>query len=253
MWISPQTEFDPDVLSSMVIGIASELMHHDSGEHWHKKGQLLFSHQGSMRIEHGKRLWLLPPMRLAWIPAGVMHRIYIRGVVDYRSIYFSPEYDLSLNEEIQILTMSALLKEVVERIAFSAWETRWNEGAAANILAVCKDELFLAKRESFSLTLPTDRRISHISKIDFPPLLHQLARYCGASEKTITRLFKKETGLSYQQWAQQWKLLKAIEKLSEGVSVMQTASALNFSSDSAFITFFRQKTGKTPRQYMLAR
>lgn len=35
------------------------------------------------------------------------------------------------------------------------------------------------------------------------------ARTGGASEKTISRIFRRETGLSYQQWRQQWRLIKA--------------------------------------------
>jgi AraC-like DNA-binding protein len=52
-----------------------------------------------------------------------------------------------------------------------------------------------------------------------PPMLKSLAEETGAVEKTITRIFKKETGLSYQEWRQQWRLQRSIELLVEGNSI----------------------------------
>lgn len=56
--------------------------------------------------------------------------------------------------------------------------------------------------------------------------------------------------MPYQAWRQQWRLMKAIELLAEGCSVSHVAFALDFSSDSAFISFFRKQTGGTPSQYI---
>ena len=82
------------------------------------------------------------------------------------------------------------------------------------------------------------------------PPLHELSRYSGASEKTISRIFRRETGLSYQQWRQQWRLIKAIEMLAAGLSQSDVAGRLAFSSDSAFATFFKNMVGCPPRAYM---
>ncbi len=68
--------------------------------------------------------------------------------------------------------------------------------------------------------------------------------------KTISRLFQRETGMSYQQWRQQWRLMKAVELLASGQRITDVAQALEFASDSAFIYFFRSQTGKTPGQYI---
>lgn len=83
-----------------------------------------------------------------------------------------------------------------------------------------------------------------------PQPLNQVASTVGASAKTVTRIFTKETGMPYQSWRQQWRLLMAIQYLSEGKSVADTASELDFSSDSAFVSFFRQQTGETPGKYV---
>ncbi|MFT7682211.1 MAG: AraC-like DNA-binding protein, partial [Moritella dasanensis] len=54
----------------------------------------------------------------------------------------------------------------------------------------------------------------------------------------------------YQAWRQQWRLLNAIERLAEGQRISTVAFDLDFTSDSAFISFFRQHTGSTPAKYL---
>ncbi|MFE8730360.1 helix-turn-helix domain-containing protein, partial [Aeromonas hydrophila] len=94
------------------------------------------------------------------------------------------------------------------------------------------------------LPLPTDPRLGdwlqQLKRGDaLPERLNQLAGQIGASDKTIGRIFMRETGMSYQAWRQQWRLLRGMELLAEGQSISRISSALEFSSDSAFISFFR--------------
>jgi len=252
-WLIADAKFDPDLLENSVLGIAADLRQHDSGLHSHQMGQLLFSQQGCMRITLNESICILPPARIAWIPPRVEHRVQIRGVVGYRSVYLDCQRYPSLADRLEVLSVSPLLREVLERIAFADFSTDWQHGAAANILAVCLDELHGAQREHPLLRMPEDRRLRGLSTRELMPPLHQLARDSGASEKTISRIFRRETGLSYQQWRQQWRLLRAIELMAEAHSLSDVASLLAFSGDSAFATFFKNMTGSTPRAYMEAR
>jgi AraC-like DNA-binding protein len=43
--------------------------------------------------------------------------------------------------------------------------------------------------------------------------------------------------------------MKAVELLATGERITDTAQALDFASDSAFIYFFRTMTGMTPGRY----
>ncbi|WP_299999936.1 helix-turn-helix transcriptional regulator [uncultured Cedecea sp.] len=249
-WISSDTVFNPDEYDNDVIGIASELTQHDSGFHRHKKGQLLFSHQGCMRITLNDSLCLLPPARMAWIPSEVVHRVQISGVTGYRSIYVDNRCHSDFSQHVEVLRVTGLLREVLERIALTDFSMNWQHGPAAHIWAVCKNEIHSAQRESTLLSFPKDRRLSTLNENDMPPPLWTLAANTGATEKTIGRIMVRETGLNYQQWRQQWRLLKAIELLTEEHAVSDIASILAFSSDSAFITFFKNMTGSTPGIYM---
>ncbi|WP_118988109.1 AraC family transcriptional regulator [Photorhabdus sp. CRCIA-P01] len=252
-WLNAQDTFDPDLLGNSVLGIAAELAQHDSGPHWHRMGQLLFSQRGCMRITLNESICMLPPGRIAWIPPQLEHRVQVSGVVGYRSVYLDRSHYPSLPECLEVLTASPLLREVLERIAIAEFDTNWQHGATANILAVCLDEIQLAPRELTLLPLPSDRRLRNLADMITVPPLYELASYIGASEKTISRIFQRETGLNYQQWRQQWRLIKAIELLAEGYAQSDVASQLAFSSDSAFATFFKNMVGCPPRTYMAMR
>ncbi len=256
-WIDAEDELRIDELVMPIIGIASNLVRHNSGVHRHTKGQLLFAEKGTMIITLGRKVSILPPQRVAWIPPNLEHSVSLTEVVSYRSIYI----DRSVLDQCphSIFPLSPiiwdapfLLKSILETIALSDWGSDWSQGErGGNLLNVLWDELKFASRENMHLIYPVDSRLTEIGFNQLPPSLDQLSKVVGASEKTITRIFQKETGLGYQAWRQQWRLLKSIELLSiQKLKFIDIALELGFSSDSAFSQFFKRMTGKSPSGYL---
>ena len=245
-WLDPHTAFNPDALTNSLIGVQSALGDHDSGSHRHEMAQILFTRQGCVRLtlNDGALLCLLPPGRAAWIPAGISHRAEMKSIVDYRSVWFQPQHYPLLPTQSAILNVVPLLRELLERLSASPWETNWEAEPARHLAALCVAEISDAVKEPMMLALPQDKRLAMLSG-DAPPPLGDLAARCGASEKTISRLFRRDTGMTYQQW----RLMKAVEMLATGERISDTAQALDFASDSAFIYFFRTMTGMTPGRY----
>ncbi|MFT0212760.1 helix-turn-helix transcriptional regulator [Pseudomonas sp. F1_0610] len=250
MWIEPTAHFMPENYNSPIIGIASQLKNHNSGIHQHDLGQLLFSGKGSIKLCLEQAIYVLPPARLAWIPAGVSHQAIMHDVVNYRSIYLDRQISLQLPDQLCVFSCTAVLSALLERIAFLPFSTDWDAGVYPHLLAVFLYELKHAPHENFRLALPSDKRLAHIDWNRLPPTLQVLAKDSAASERTLSRIFIKETGLNYQRWRQQWRLLKAIELLTYNTSLLDIALELGFSNDSAFSTFFKSMTGKAPRQYI---
>ncbi|WP_206600462.1 AraC family transcriptional regulator, partial [Chromobacterium sphagni] len=219
--------------------------------HLHRRHQLLFAAAGCITIELEKTLCLLLPTRAAWIPAGTPHRALMRGVVAYRSLYFSADLPF-FAPPLQVVAVNPLLREVIERMAF--WEWDRPEPQQRSLLQVFGEEMQAARRESWQLPFPVDARLGawlrEVRDGALPPRLRQLTGRIGACERTISRLFLRETGMSYQAWRQQWRLLRAMERLAEGGGLSRVAQELEFASDSAFIAFFRQHTGQTPWRYL---
>ncbi|MFB2641841.1 helix-turn-helix domain-containing protein [Shewanella bicestrii] len=251
-FIQPEQQFNPDALDNLVIGIAAEIGEHDSGVHQHRKAQLLYSSAGCMRFNLADTQVVLPPTRAAWLPAGVVHQVTMRDVVAYRSLYFEPETVASLPDKVTIFHVNPLLKALIDTMSFWPWDKPRH--SQHNAFALLIEELLHADAQNLSLPLPKDKRLqTWLKQLQqqqiIPASLQDMAIEIGASERTISRIFSNETGMAYQAWRQQWRLLSAIEQLAAGASVAQVGFNLQFSSDSAFISFFKQYTGTTPAQY----
>lgn len=105
------------------------------------------------------------------------------------------------------------------------------------------------------LTLPADEWIEQITEwIDQHYserlTLEVLADISHGSPYHLQRLFKRVKGISPNEYTQQVRLTKAIEKLeTTKQSVADTGMAVGFSSTPYFITLFKKKFGVTPADY----
>jgi AraC-like DNA-binding protein len=79
--------------------------------------------------------------------------------------------------------------------------------------------------------------------------LDEWARSAGMSRRTLTRLFRRETGMSVAAWCQHVRLLEALSRLSVGHSVTKVAFDIGYQSPSAFTAMFRRAFGTTPSHY----
>ena len=80
--------------------------------------------------------------------------------------------------------------------------------------------------------------------------LQQLGRHVGASERTLQRLFRRETGTTFGRWRTQLRLQHAIVALGQDHSVTSAAAAVGYREPSAFIASFRRTFGTTPTRYL---
>ncbi|WP_227992619.1 MULTISPECIES: AraC family transcriptional regulator [Shewanella] len=246
-----------DDFEAQVVGIASGVGNYDSGVHSHKKAQLLYAPTGCITIALEQMQYVLPPTKAAWIPAGIEHcaRMQMREVVTCRSLYFDTASFIDLPDKIKIIGVNDLFKQLIERMSLWPWDMPAEQ--QKNLLSLFIEELLVAPEEMLPLPIPDDPRLKPwlaqvMSGETLPQPLNQMAKRIGASEKTISRIFIRQTGMPYQAWRQQWRLHGAIVRLAEGRSISEVAFSLDFSSDSAFISFFRQHMGETPNRFINA-
>ncbi|MFP3802688.1 helix-turn-helix domain-containing protein, partial [Paraburkholderia sp. SIMBA_027] len=86
------------------------------------------------------------------------------------------------------------------------------------------DELQGAPLEPLHLPMPTDRRLRRLAEtlVDDPAVRFTIEEWgarVGASNRTLTRLFLKETGMSFVRWRQQLHIGLALQRLASGQSV----------------------------------
>src|SRR5258707_845469 len=80
--------------------------------------------------------------------------------------------------------------------------------------------------------------------------LEKLCEDCGASKRTIQRVFLEETRMNFGKWRQQLRLLHALQLLASGEKVTAAALEAGYNSPSAFIAMFRKQLGTTPTRYL---
>ena len=78
------------------------------------------------------------------------------------------------------------------------------------------------------------------------------ARQLHKSERSFTRFFRLQTGMSFGAWRQQACLLAALSRLSRGDAVTAVALDLGYESPGAFSTMFRKRLGRPPSEFLPA-
>lgn len=68
----------------------------------------------------------------------------------------------------------------------------------------------------------------------------------GAGERTLSRLFRRELGMTFPQWRTRLRLYHALRMPADDVPVTTVAHRCGWSSASAFIDVFRRAFGCTP-------
>ena len=218
--------------------------------HRHHWGQLIYAGSGVMRVRAGGTLWIVPPARAVWVPAGIEHEIHGLGDFAMRTLYFTGATNERLPGQCCALEVTPLLRELVLE-AVEACPIDEADEAGMRLAEVTIDRIVQAHALPLNLPLPRDPRALRLAERlqaepSFQAELAELARDAGASPRTIQRLFLAETGLPFSQWRQRLRLLHAATLLGEGRSVTEAGLEAGYAGTSAFIAAFRKQFGVTP-------
>ncbi len=120
------------------------------------------------------------------------------------------------------------------------------------------DEMVLDYTEKMNKYFRKDTNSRHInackeyiySHIKDRITIEDLADEFGVSASYLSRLFKKETGVSVSEYIREQKIAIAKNLLRfSDYSMIEIANRLSFSSQSHFIQQFRETVGVTPKKY----
>lgn len=224
--------------------------------HSHRRTQLVYASQGVMAVNTHSASYVIPPQRAVWVPGGIEHRIEARNIVKMRTLYIAPSETGDLPRDVCVLQITPLLRELIVE-AVAAGIDYAPHSPLARIMSVILDQIRTQPIvPSLGLPLPTDPRLLRIVQalIDNPADPRELAVWAsevGASIRTLVRLFPAQTGMTFREWRQQRRLLRALELLATGVSVTNIALEIGYENTSAFIAMFRRCLGTTPTRYLL--
>ncbi|GAB3563020.1 helix-turn-helix transcriptional regulator [Spelaeicoccus albus] len=215
--------------------------------HFHDQHQIIYASRGVLAVTTDSGRWISPAHQAIWVPAGTVHGHRAYGATRLHTVGMPPgDNPLELTEPA-ILAVGPLLRELI--IAYT--DSRRPPAERAAMHGVLLDQLSRAATRPGRLPTPRDERLAALGSIlDSHPAdsrnLSELGRLIGASPRTLSRLFRVETGMTFPQWRTQLRLQHALRLLAEGESVSRVAAACGWSSASAFIETFRRSFGHTP-------
>jgi len=220
---------------------------------WH---QLIYATRGAITVRTAQCAWVVPPHRGVWIPAGFEYRLEMTGVVALRALYLAVAADELFPDAAgtcRVVNVSPLLRELIVRIVHvGALDSR--KPRQRNLMALLFDELQELTAVPLQLPQPQDARAARFAALAggssagrMP--IDRMLRKCGASRRTMERLFQAETSMSLGQWLRRQNLLHALRRLAAGENVNTIASELGYNGPSAFIAMFKRELGQTPKRY----
>ena len=246
----PSDALDKVTIRTLAVGYSSGYVIPAHAHDWH---QLIYASEGVMSIHTAEGSWVVPSQRAVWVPAGVTHSIEMAGAVSMRTLYIRPRRSLKLPVACRVMDVSPLLRELILHTVSLGM---LDEGVAshARLVGVIKDQLHAVPEMPLQLPMPRDPRAQRVAlRIRNAPddnnTLAHASRDSGASVRTLERLFRTETGMTFGRWRQQVRLLHALRLLAGGQSVTSVALDVGYDSTSAFIAAFRSAFGVTPGRY----
>ena len=224
--------------------------------HAHSAGQLLFITQGVLLVEAQSTRWTIPPQQALWLPPGQMHGFYAASTTVLRAVYLEAAWltDVQIRfprlRDVHAIAVSALLKELV----LGLFDPRLDSSIQRDILSLVLDVLPRMANLPTDLPMPQSENLMQatqavLTRRAWNHPLHMIAAMAHMSERSFTRNFKLEVGLSYRAWRQRARLIVSLDLLNAQHSVKHIAHELGFSSSAAYVAAFNQWFGLPPAMF----
>ncbi|MFF9351868.1 AraC family transcriptional regulator [Streptomyces sp. NPDC014734] len=242
-----------DGLDRAVLAIGTDYPHdHLLPFHAHRRAQVLYAATGVMGVETADGSWTVPTARAVLIPPGVRHQVAMTGV-STRSLYIEPGAVAWFPRRCRVVDVSALLRALLLDAVDMA--PRYPEhGRDATVVELILHELRNLTPLPLDVPLPADPELRRLCDafLRAPDVHDPPARWAAAlnvSERTLGRLFRRGTGLSFAQWRQRACILRSVHALAEGTPVTRVAASLGYENPAAFTVAFRSLLGRAPSAY----
>jgi AraC-like DNA-binding protein len=228
---------------------------HDTGMHQHPRAQLLHAIAGIMRVVTASTLFIVPPGTGLWVPAHTPHITRMPAGLCMRALFLRDDAARAGPNEVTVVAVSPLLRALI--LAACEEPVMWDEeGPVRHVVALSIHEIGRAATQSISVPACHDARLQRVADALLcdpadPRGLESFAEMAGASSRTLARLFRRDTGMSFQAWRRQLRLTEARASLAQGATPARAAAAVGYASGPAFGAAFRAVFGITPGRVRL--
>ncbi|MGK5674461.1 AraC family transcriptional regulator [Micromonospora sp. URMC 106] len=220
--------------------------------HRHDDHQIVYAGRGVLTIDTDAGSWVAPATRAIWIPAGTVHAHQAHGRSELHLVGLPAEENPLTLDRPTVLSVGPLLRELI--LAYTRHPDD-DSPERERLRGVLLDQLRISPQQPLHLPNPTDARLAALcALLRADPAdgrtLAALGREVGASDRTLTRLFRSELGMSFPQWRTQLRLHHALLLLADDTPVTTVARRCGWASASAFIDVFRRAFGHTPGTHL---
>jgi len=241
--VSKSSHFAPTVTQRHVAGARIDRHRHD--EH-----QLVYVSTGVLAVTTSAGRWVASAERAVWLPAGTWHEHRFYGASAFHAVGFELANAPLADTEPTVIAVGPLLRELL----VACTDETLPAPEVRRIRLVLRDQLRRSLREPIMLPAAVDPRLVAAcdrvaADLGVVRPLRTLAADVGAGERTLSRLFREELGMTYPQWRTRVRVFEAMILLAAGTSVTETAHRCGWATTSAFIDTFQRMMGRTPGAY----
>jgi AraC-like DNA-binding protein len=246
---------DPD--ETRVPRYLGETVRSTSGEshdwHSHEFGQLITAASGSMYVGTPRRVLLLSPAMVLWVPPDVEHWMRYGPNNEMRYVDVPQDEAEKIGAACRIMAITPLLSALISGTIPDTGTGRAHDHNDA-LHDLLRHELVAAPDVPLSIAMPQDHRIRRFAEaaLNNPGVVETVDSWLAeapASRKTIERLFVSETGMPPSRWLRHARILHAISRLADGEKVSSVAFDMGYASSSAFSYMFRRTLGHSPSEF----
>ena len=215
--------------------------------HRHHDHQIVYAGRGVLAVTTDRGSWVAPATKAIWIPAGTLHAHRAYGDVKLHTVGLGADDNPLQLESPTVLIVGPLLRELI--IAYTGSDDATPE--RFRLRTVLLDQLRSSPQQPLHMPTPTAPLLVAVCDIlhadpSDSRTLAELGRIVGASDRSLSRLFRRDLGMTFPQWRTQLRLHRALVLLAERTPVTTVAHQCGWSSASAFIEVFRRSFGHTP-------
>lgn len=248
-----QPEVDEDVPRA-VVGIGNDYPpSFELAEHQHRRGQFLYAASGVVAVSTSQGAWVAPPERGVWIPGGIPHSVRMVGAVQTRSVLIEPDACPTLGQSCRIVGVSPLLRQLL--VAAAEVPIEYDEaGRDGLVMRLLVAEIDQAPLIPIAVPFPRHPALAALCHafLEQPRITATIDEWADAlamNRRRFTRLFRRQTGMSFAEWRQQACLSFALPRLAAGEPITTIALDLGYEAPANFSTMFRRVVGVPPSHY----
>ncbi|WP_413800898.1 helix-turn-helix domain-containing protein [Streptomyces iranensis] len=219
--------------------------------HSHPQHQLAWTRRGVLGVAVDDAYWVLPPTRALWLPAGIVHRTGATRDAVLCSLYFEPDRCALDWSDPTPVGVDGLLAHLIAHLG----RNDLPDDARLRAEGVVLDLLRPLPSTPIDVPTPADDRVRAVTEALLADLADPRgpeahARAVGVGRRTLTRLFIRDTGMTFDRWRTHARLRAALSLLAEGRPVSRVAHTVGYATPSAFLAAFRRTVGTSPGRYL---